>query len=294
MLSILIPIYNFKVVKLVKAIKRQCEQSKIMFEILCYDDGSKPKIKYENSVLSSYFGINYTELSENLGRARIRNWLAKTAAFDNLLFLDCDSKVIKKDFIKTYLKHINNYDIISGGRIYSKKPPRAKSKQLHWRYGVKRESKNAKFRNKNAQLFFHSNNFLVRRDIAIKYPFDEEIKGYGYEDLLWAKHIFDRGIEILHIDNSVEHLGLEKSDVFLKKTKKAIDNLVELNSRGHNLFTRLTEFDNKLKRLKLKSLLLRYGRKNASKIESNLLSPSPKMWNLDLYKYMYYQSLFND
>ena len=92
MLSILIPIYNFKVVKLVETLQKQCEKAKITYEVVCFDDQSQTKYKKDNVILSNYFGVNYTELSENLGRARIRNWMAKIASYDNLLFLDCDTK----------------------------------------------------------------------------------------------------------------------------------------------------------------------------------------------------------
>ncbi len=291
MLSILIPIYNYKVVKLVKTLKKQCDKAQIIYEILCFDDGSQPKIKYENSILGSFFGINYTELSENLGRARIRNWLAKSAAFDNLLFLDCDSKIIKKDFIATYLEYINDYEVISGGRVYSPKAPRAMSKKLHWLYGTKRESKKAKYRNKNAIVFFHSNNFLVKRDLVIKYQFDEAVEGYGYEDLLWAKYLYNKGVAIKHIDNELEHLGLEKKEVFLKKAKKAIQNLRVINKPGVVIQTRLMTFQDNLKKYKIERLVKSYCRKNKVKIEQNLLSENPSIYYLDLYKYICYNDL---
>jgi len=291
MLSILIPIYNYKVVKLVKSIKKQCEKAKIEYEILCFDDGSKAKIKSENSVLRSYFGVNYTELSENLGRARIRNWLAKIAIFDNLLFLDCDSKIVHKDFISSYLSEIQNLEVVSGGRIYSKKKPRAKSKKLHWLYGTKRESKKARFRNKNAITFFHSNNFLVKRDIIIKYPFDQNVEGYGYEDLLWAKYLYKKGVDIKHIDNEVEHLGLEKNTVFLKKTETAVENLKTINKSSTVIETRLMKFQHTLQKYRLEKLVKSYCEKNKTKITQNLMSENPSMYYLDLYKYICYNEI---
>lgn len=291
MLSILIPIYNFKVVKLVDALKKQCEKQKIVFEILCFDDGSTKNIKHENSILSSYFGVNYTELSENLGRARIRNWLAKSAAFENLLFLDCDSKIVRKDFIKKYLSYIPDYEIIAGGRGYSKKPPRAKSKRLHWKYGLKRESKKASVRQQNAIQLFHSNNFLVKRKYMIQYPFDEQIKGYGYEDLFWAQKLYNKGIPIMHIDNQTEHLGLEKSKVFIKKTEESLTNLYKMIKEGKAINTRLLDFVEKAEKWKVKPFLLNYYTKRKDKIYQNLLSPKPNLFYFDFYKYAYYLDL---
>ena len=88
MLSILIPIFNKDVRPLVYSLAKQCIKANINYQILCFDDKSEDKWKEKNSELASKININYTELSENLGRSRIRNWLGKAAYFEYLLFLD--------------------------------------------------------------------------------------------------------------------------------------------------------------------------------------------------------------
>lgn len=288
MLSILIPIYNFEVVKLVDKLHKDCTKAKIPFEILCYDDGSENKYKRVNSVLASYFAVNYTELSKNLGRAKIRNWLAKTSSYDNLLFLDCDSKVSGRNFIKNYISQIGSADIVSGGRHYGKKAPRAKSKRLHWSYGKYRESKPASFRNKHPYLFFHSNNFMVKKKLITQFKFDENVKGYGYEDLLFAERLKANNIKIKHINNPVEHLGLEKAKIFLNKTCEAIDNLLTIKYKERSLNTRLERAAEKLQDSGFHEDFLNYYKKRQSKIESNLLSDNPKIRNLDWFKLNYY------
>ena len=45
MLSILIPIYNFKVVDVVLELKAQAEKLDVPFEILCFDDASSNSTK---------------------------------------------------------------------------------------------------------------------------------------------------------------------------------------------------------------------------------------------------------
>lgn len=290
MLSILIPVYNFKVEKLVRALMKQCNRLSIAYEILVFDDGSKAKIKYENSILSDYFGVNYTELSKNLGRAKIRNWLAKSAYYENLLFLDCDSKIIGNDFIQNYIKHLESYDLVAGGRIYSKKKPRAKSKYLHWLYGKKRESVTLRKRQWNPIMFFHSNNFLVRREVIMRVPFDESLTSYGYEDLLWAKRVNEKAYSIQHIDNPVEHLGLEKNDVFLKKTEVSISNLIRLNNEGQKIDTQLTILAAKLEKYRLKQLVYSFIDKRIDQIEDRLKSPGAKIYQLLLFKLHRYWS----
>jgi len=288
MLSILIPIYNYKVVKLVDVLQKQCEKAKIAFEILAFDDQSKVEFKNANGILRGYFGVNYTELSRNLGRAKIRNWLAKSARYEHLLFLDCDSKIRDKNFIKTYAALIDKYDVVSGGRGYSPKPPRAYTKKLHWLYGTKKETQNAAIRNKYPIKYFHSNNFLVKRNVILDVPFLEEVKGYGYEDLHLAKAIIKKGYKLQHVDNQIEHLGLEKNKVFLEKTRNAINNLLVLKYTGQEIPTNLENLAVKLQDWGFHQEFIKFYQKRSQIIEKNLLSKEPRLLNLDFYKLNYY------
>ena len=149
MLSILIPIYNVSVVKLVNELIFQCNKNKITFEIICLDDGSTDRTKENNHSINHLFGVNYVELSQNVGRSKIRNQLGKLARYPYLLFIDADSKIPSRSYIKTYLNYLKeeNWDLLYGGTEYSKKKP-SKSKELHWKYGMTRECPSLKIRNK--------------------------------------------------------------------------------------------------------------------------------------------------
>jgi glycosyltransferase involved in cell wall biosynthesis len=82
MFSILIPIYNFDVRPLVEALVGQCRKElEGEFEILCFDDGSEREYLEKNRQLKVFPEVNYRELPQNLGRARIRNLLAESARF---------------------------------------------------------------------------------------------------------------------------------------------------------------------------------------------------------------------
>ncbi len=283
--------YNYKVVDLVKKVYKQCKKLNIEFEVLVFDDGSKYKYKTENKVLGSLFGVNYMELSENLGRARIRNWLLKSALYDYVLFLDCDSKVTKKDFINSYLNALGPNKVINGGRVYSKSKPRAKSKLLHWAYGTKYESRSVKTRNKRPDQYFHSNNFAADRNVLIKYPFNESVVGYGYEDLLMAKDLLDENVIIKHIDNPVIHLGLEKNKDFLSKNLKAIDNLYELKKKGNKLNIRLERMAFELEDWKLDGILYNFLSKKEQSYVDNLLGDKPSLWKFQALKLKKYWDL---
>ena len=290
MLSILIPVYNCSVVKLVKELHDQCMRAKILFEILVFDDGSRPKYKEENQKLNRLFCVNYVELSTNHGRSKIRNRMAKTASLKYLLFLDSDSKISSRKFIKKYVAVAKENCLISGGRIYSKKAPRSKKKYLHWLYGTKMESQSVKVRNLHPSRYFHTNNFLVSKDIMIKYPFDEEIKGYGYEDILFAHALQEDGIEIIHIDNPIIHGILEPLDTFLKKQDEALLNLKRLIQLHPEIPVRLWLKYRQLESYGLNSIIYKIlGPSN--KRRKKLLNSKPSLSKLRNYRYCKFYEL---
>ncbi|MBK9736542.1 MAG: glycosyltransferase [Saprospiraceae bacterium] len=121
MLSILIPIYNQDVRPLVYTLAKQCNKLNINYQILCFDDLSEEKYKQKNRELAFKVNINYTEMSENLGRSKIRNWLGKAAYFEYILFLDGESTIKSKDFVKNYVSALPTESVIYGGRKYATK-----------------------------------------------------------------------------------------------------------------------------------------------------------------------------
>lgn len=284
MLSILIPIYNEDITALVKDLSYQCNRQKITYEIICFDDKSRQLYKDKNEVLRSAFRVNYVELSENLGRAKIRNWLSKSASFDHLLFLDGDSKLINKSFIKNYVELLPSNKIIVGGRTYKPKQPKNIKKILHWKYGSLRESLTAQKRQKAGFVHFHSNNFIIPAEIFDKHKFDPEINGYGYEDLVFAQELETAGYEIMHIDNPTRHNKIENVEAFLSKTKEGISNLHQLYTAGRLKTTRLIKAYEMLKKYKLLGITKKHlGRKYPS-YEENIRSADPSIRKFNLWK----------
>src|SRR5690606_41049026 len=69
---------------------------------------------------------------------------------------------------------------------------------------------------------------------------------------------------ILHIDNPLEHTGLEPTDVFLHKTRLAVENLLYLSKKHELIDTRLLRAYKKIMQLKLEApltLVFRFARK---------------------------------
>src|SRR5690606_7238241 len=102
MLSILIPTYNYDVTNLVSQLYNQCiEVPNLSFEIIVYEDGStNTDIIQLNKKIAN---IRYLYNEDNIGRTAARNFLAKSALFDTLLFLDADTLPKKSNFIDKYL-----------------------------------------------------------------------------------------------------------------------------------------------------------------------------------------------
>lgn len=287
MLSILIPIYNQKVTKLVTELHAQCNKAKIDFEIILFDDFSKPIYREDNRKLAGIFNVSYLEMSENYGRSKIRNLLAKNARYKKLLFLDCDSKLNSKKFIKRYVEKMSKHQVIYGGRIYPKKAPRSKDKKLHWKYGIKREALDSKKRNKRPYLSFQSNNFVINADLFLRHKFDDDLSQYGYEDLVLATQLQNEKIPIFHMDNPIKHAGIEKTKVFLDKQKKAIDNLISLRSSNKIMYTKLYRAYDRLKRRKSIPIFLKAYSFIEERIEISLHSENPNLIYLDLWKLNY-------
>ncbi|MEM9546358.1 MAG: glycosyltransferase [Bacteroidota bacterium] len=293
MLSILVPVYNQNAVSLVKALKNQCESLDIQYQIMVFDDLSNDETRNQNKELGHEFGVNYLELSENLGRARIRNRLARMARFKHLIFIDGDSEIVRDDYIKRYLDQIEHAEIVYGGRVYQKKKPSNPSHVLHWKYGRSREALPLKKRLLDPYLNFQSNNFMISAWLFGKLKFDEGVEGYGYEDLLFAEKIKSVNAGILHIDNPVLHAGLDDASDIVDKTKNAVKNLAQLINAEKLQRTRLTKFYDKMNNLGLKNLLVGYYNSNKVSILKNLKSGNPSIWKFSLMKLALYDKEMN-
>lgn len=292
MLSILIPIYNFDIQLLVNDLYQQLTKTGIPFEIICYDDGSSETFKQLNrqilhlSTLSPFnpLKMTYLELPQNLGRARIRNALAKAAQYPYLLFMDCDSKVVSPHYIQYYINHLQPDVLLYGGRSYAATPPEQTELRFHWHYGTQREQIPAYIRQQHPYHAFMTNNFLIPKVIFEKIQFDERLMQYGHEDTLFGLELQQRQIKILHLDNPLEHIGLEYFDAFLEKTRQGIQNLAFLAKEHPELETRLLKTYRTLQKARLVNITKRILQRMQPFILQQLKAENPDLKWFDLYK----------
>lgn len=227
-LTICIPVYNFDVNNLINDLTTQINAEHLDVDIIVIDDGSEKKFIDINK--SSEPTVNqYILLANNIGRSKIRNLFLKYSQAEYFLFLDCDGKVIRQDFIKKYLNLIErtNPDVIYGGRTVSEIPPDSEY-GLRWKFAIERENLPVKERLKSPYLDFQTNNFVVRRSILEKVPFNEDITQYGYEDLIFSHDLQNHKVEIDHIDNPIFNNDVESNTIFLSKADQSAKSLAQL------------------------------------------------------------------
>ncbi len=283
MLSILIPIYNQEVTVLVNDLHRLGQSYGKDFEIILADDGSDPQWAKINQPLQSLTFVKYFSLPKNIGRSAIRNFLSENARYEYLLFMDGDMKVIADDFVEKYVAATHPEKVVVGGLSYQKEKP-TKDKLLHWKVGMHREVRSDSERQEAPYDSFLSSNFMVPKSIFQSIQFDSRLTQYGHEDTLFGMQLRERGIEISHIDNPLEHAGLESTGVFLDKTKKAIENLVYLRQNGVEIDTKLVATYLKIRKLGLSLVVGFIFDLLENTIQKNLKSDNPNLRLFDLFK----------
>lgn len=284
MLSILIPTYNYDVSELVKNVSLQLESRNVVFEIIVFEDGSNKNLNTNLQQTNTRVLTNKT----NIGRVKARQFLAEHANYNWLLFLDADVIPKSASFISNYLKATTyGYNAIFGGFSYHKDKPKS-NHLLRWKYGKNREQVPAVKRNKRPYKVIISANYLIKKSSFNTVNSQMTHKGYGYDNYFGAL-LKRQEIKVLHIDNEVYHLGIEKSKDYLNKKEQATETLLKLIQENT-----VTTHDNDL--LKLFMFLKRYHliwffsafhQLFRSLMRHNLTGANPSINLLQLYKITY-------
>jgi GT2 family glycosyltransferase len=289
MISILIPVYNFNIVRLVTELQRQAVKASVPFEIIVIDDCSSSLLSGQNKDVGKLPGVRFYELDANIGRARIRNRLAEMAVYSSLLFMDCDSEVPSENYINDYLNYCNQQIVVCGGRTYKEDPPEEVEYMLRWLYGIHKEQIPAVVRNKNPYRSFMTCNFMIPKPVFLQIQFDESIVLYGHEDTLFGLELRKKGIPVIHIQNPLIHLGLDIAREFLRKTDEGIENLLTLVEAGKIHHEDICDIHllrtyEILKRYRLVNAYLFLYNSIANMVTKNLLGSYPRMFIFNLYK----------
>lgn len=286
MISILIPTYNQNISGLVKDLHNQVMELCVDFEIIVMEDGSD-KFVQENDSIAELLNSKHIILKKNLGRSAVRNKLADEAKYEHLLFMDCDAEVGTPDFISRYLAFCKEDCVVIGGTAYDPKETNP-DYSLRLKYGREREARTALERGKNNFATF---NFLISKSIFNKVRFDESIRGYGHEDMLFGHQLHQLGYEFIQIENPLIHKGLDDNQTFIRKTKEATRNLFLLYQTGRYPFladeSKLLATFIKIKKYKLTCLLAFICDLTKTLFYRLLCIKSPSLHLYDLYKLLY-------
>ena len=223
-------------------------------------------------------------LEKNIGRSAIRNLFLKYASGDFLLFLDCDAKIISENFLQNYLHFIKeNQDakVIFGGFEVEKG-----ELTLRKKYSLEREIIPLEERKLAPYSSFRGINFLVKKEILQQFPFDENLKTYGYEDLIFSKKLEQKKVFIHQIENPVLHSDEETTDIFLSKTKIAIQNLRKIHKNNPDFVEdmKLIKVYQKIKDKRLLSVYKNFFKISKLFLINKLHQENPNLRYFDLYK----------
>lgn len=219
-LSVLTPFLRDDPSGLMKAIEAQaaCLPGKI--EIVALDDGTGDDLLARSvgeQVKALGIPAAFVQLSANEGRAAARNRLAQFARGRHLLFLDADTIPDRADFLLAYAEMIEAKDppLVIGGfsLIQASQEPRY---DLHRAMALMLDCMPAPVRQVTPWRFVYGANILVRRDVMAAVPFNPDYRAWGWEDQEWGMRVADRW-PILHIDNTVTHMGLDPVTTLLDK-----------------------------------------------------------------------------
>lgn len=278
-ISILIPTYNWDISRLLQALGKEINEANLgnFTEIIVVDDCSTlANIKAANAkAIHKLAGvrIKYHGLRKNIGRSRIRNFLAHEAGGSHLLFIDNDILPDRNNFIQLYINHMS-WEIVCGGRSYNQRVLLGPTYDFHVYFGKKSEVKSPIERNLTPWRYLFSSNLMIRKDIFDKVPFDTSFYGHGYEDTEWAIRL-SKASTIYHIDNTVAHLGLKTKKHLLNQMRDATNNYIYLSKLHQSEFieTPIYLFVNHLSKLNLALLRM---------IDSTIISIFYKLNNNEL------------
>lgn len=292
-LSILIPTYNNVCLELVKSLQVQASLlSDFQYEILVADDGSTAKTTVEeNRVINDIKNCRYIEREKNEGRAVIRNFLAKEAKYDWLLFIDSNMDVIKSQYLRIY-QLAKECDVIYGG-YQVKKNQESLKHNLRYIFECKGiQNGNYKLRQANPYGDFHTSNFIIKRYIMLQYPLDERFRYYGYEDVLYGKTLKEHNIAISHVDNPLGYQHFIGNLAFVNKTEESLHTLYQFRNELQG-YSKIINYASKIERWHLKTISQKLFPLLSLPIKARLTGNNPSIFMFNIYKLLYYIQLYS-
>jgi hypothetical protein len=243
-LSVLIPFFRDDPRPLLAALDAEAAGLDGQVEIVVLDDAGGDAVLSAN-VAETVAGLRaparLIQLSTNEGRARGRNRLASAACAAHLLFLDSDMLPDRSDFLSAYLKLLGSDPAVVVGGFSVAQCVVRDDHALHRAMAARADCLPAAVRSLTPEKYVFTSNLMVRRDVFDAEAFDEEFRGWGWEDVEWGARV-SRRFPVLHIDNPATHLGLDTADVLAGKYEQSVQNFARLAARHPDLVSSYPSF----------------------------------------------------
>ena len=191
-LSIIIPLYNGEMT-LEKCLKAIYNSSYQKFEVLVVDDSSR-----DNSLkIAHSFPCKTLQLEHNKGAAVARNWGAKHAKGDALLFIDSDI-VIRRNTLNLFVDSLKHYPAVFG--MYTQKSGIDKLLSLYQNFYAYRSIKETR----DVTSMFYSYCAAIKRELFDKaVGFNESWVRATFEDVELGMRVVELGYQI-YLNKNIE------------------------------------------------------------------------------------------
>lgn len=198
-------------------------------QIIVIDDGTNDEaldLRIKSAIDEWPGPATRIKLTENIGRAKARNTITKYAKGEYILFIDGDMVPQHPDFLEKYLEIVKKKSAaVAFGGFNTLSDNITKDQKLHHNLSIYGDCLPAIKRAPKGAYAVASNNLLAMRTVFESQPFDDNFKGWGWEDTEWSLRVVNEGFGLLHFDNPAIHWGLDSSQTMLEKYREAGQNL---------------------------------------------------------------------
>lgn len=294
-LSVLIPFYKDNPCDLLEALLSQTGDTETC-EILIYDDGSEDPLlnaKVSAIVKSATRQVEFLIADRNLGRSAARNALQENSNADWVLFLDADMRPETNHFLQDYINLIDTEvgEIIFGGFTVPE-VAETPDHELHRALSEVSDCITLAARQAAGPQFVASSNLCVRKDILLQEGFDNNFKGWGWEDSEWAARVAKR-FSLIHADIPALHLGLESTETLLRRFRTSGPNYVLFTEKHPDLAKTLSLFkiSQKLRKIPGQKVMRPFLK---TAVSQNALPIKLRLMALKMWRASWYAQAFSD
>lgn len=237
-LSIIVPFLRDDPLPLLRKLADERGLHTSQVEILLLDDGTNDpalSARLISAVNRLPMAAALLTLTENIGRARGRNLMARKARGDFLLFLDADMLPDRDSFLRDWLDLIaREAPAVAFGGFSLEQAPDDSRYAVHRAMAEKSDCVSAAVRSAQPEKYVFTSNLLVRSDVFGQIAFDENFTGWGWEDVEWAMRVcLDH--PIIHRDITATHLGLDTVPQLMDKYRQSAPNFARI-AKQHPAF----------------------------------------------------------